>query len=120
MSPRRRSLFSILLLAPVLLSACSHLGPPVETARTLSTSGETRVGPTQGALVVVGGGTIGNDIITRFVQLAGGPKDARIVVIPTAVGDSAYPQDWVGAVMFRGVGVKHLTILHAATQAEAD
>src|SRR5262245_33856280 len=29
-------------------------------------------------------------------------------------------QDWVGAVMFRGVGVKHLTILHAATQAEAD
>ncbi len=44
--------------------------------------GETKV--SLGALVIVGGGSMPEDVVARFVELAGG-KDARIVVLPTAV-----------------------------------
>jgi cyanophycinase len=37
-----------------------------------------------GSLVIVGGGGMPDDVVARFVELAGGP-DARIVVLPTAV-----------------------------------
>ena len=110
------------LLAAVALGACNsarQLAQPVPPAATEPES-ETHVGPPQGALVVVGGGQIGSDIVNRFVQLAGGPRVARIVVIPTAVGDSTYGQDWAGAQMFRSAGVKNLTILHASTREVAD
>ena len=40
-------------------------------------------GPATGALVIVGGGRVGPDILTRFFNLAGG-RDATLVVIPTA------------------------------------
>jgi cyanophycinase len=40
-------------------------------------------GPSQGNLIVVGGGRLGPEIIKRFVDLAGGP-DAPVVMIPTA------------------------------------
>jgi hypothetical protein len=73
-----------MLMIPALLFACNP------QRRVPSVAGptpvrETRVGPAQGALVIVGGGEIGSDIINRFVRLAGGPREARIVVIPTAV-----------------------------------
>ena len=44
-------------------------------------------GPRPGALVVVGGGALPDAIADRFLELAGG-KDARIVVIPTAIEKS--------------------------------
>lgn len=37
-----------------------------------------------GALVIVGGGSMPKDVVDRFIELAGG-RDARIVVLPTAV-----------------------------------
>ncbi|MEZ6039936.1 MAG: cyanophycinase [Planctomycetaceae bacterium] len=49
--------------------------------------GLPRLGPPQvkeGALVIVGGGSMPPDIVNRFIELAGG-KDAKIVVLPTAV-----------------------------------
>ena len=54
---------------------------------------EARVGPARGSLVVVGGGQMGPEIVSRFIELSGG-KDAPIVVIPTAGGeaDSLYTQ----------------------------
>jgi cyanophycinase len=117
----RQTLLVVALLGGSALGACNsahhfaqHRLPLVTEAES-----ETRVGPPQGALVVVGGGQIGSDIVNRFVQLAGGAR-ARIVVIPTAVGDSIYGQDWAGALMFRRAGVKNLTILHAPTRAVAD
>ena len=52
-------------------------------------------GPDRGALVIVGGGRVGPEILTRFFDLAGG-RDAPLVVIPTANGAESYPADWSG------------------------
>ena len=41
------------------------------------------VGPSQGALVIVGGAMKDPAIMERFIELAGGPE-APIVIIPTA------------------------------------
>jgi cyanophycinase len=49
---------------------------------------EAFVGPEKGTLLIVGGGRLGPDILSKFIELAGGTK-ARIVLIPTADEDSA-------------------------------
>jgi cyanophycinase len=50
-------------------------------------TGDLHYGPTNGSLVIVGGGPwSGTGIIERFVNLAGG-ANARIVVVPTANGN---------------------------------
>ena len=49
--------------------------------------GEPVLGPPElksGSLVIVGGGSMPKDVVDRFIELAGG-RDARIVVLPTAV-----------------------------------
>ncbi len=46
------------------------------------TSGSPNV--PSGSLVIVGGGAMSDDIVDRFLQLAGGPA-ARLVILPTAI-----------------------------------
>jgi len=93
----------------------THAGTVLESAR-----GPTVVGPSRGAMVLVGGGRIGPEIIDRFIALAGGPEKARIVVIPTAGEGEAFPQDWSGTRVFRNAGVKHITVLHTRDRRVAD
>ena len=76
-------------------------------------------GPEKGALIIAGGGRLGDDIITRFIELAGGPE-ARIVYIPTAGGRKSYDQDFRGADIFRKAGASNITILHTYDRAEAN
>ena len=76
-------------------------------------------GPERGALVIVGGGRVGADILTRFFDLAGG-RDAPLVVIPTANGAESYPDDWSGLKMFKDFGATRITILHTNDRAVAD
>jgi len=74
-----------------------------------------------GSLLLVGGGPSQDDISAEFRRLAGGDK-ARIVVIPTAaidpgvdVADFLQPNRWAP-----GLGVTHVTVIHATSRAEAD
>src|SRR5262249_42138401 len=76
-------------------------------------------GPEHGALVIVAGGRVGADILTRFFDLAGG-RDAPLVVIPTANGADSYPPDWAGLKMFKDFGASNVTLLHTADRKEAD
>jgi len=76
-------------------------------------------GPEHGALVIVGGGRVGPEILTRFFDLAGG-RDAPLVVIPTANGAESYPDDWQGLKMFKEFGVTHITVLHTTDRKIAD
>src|SRR5688572_30255411 len=69
------------------------------------------VGPSKGTLFIVGGGIRDISILTRFVELAGGP-DAPIVVVPTAGGLQEYDQYWSGLEKFRAAGARNLTVLH--------
>lgn len=75
------------------------------------------VGPSKGALVVVGGGTVGDEILQRFIALAGG-KDAPVVVIPTA-GEDGSPMTAAESVPAKA-GMRHVTVLHTRDRAVAD
>jgi cyanophycinase len=76
-------------------------------------------GPERGALVIVGGGKVGPEILGRLFDLAGG-KDAPLVVIPTASGADDYPADWSGLKMFKDFGVTNITLLHTKDRKVAD
>src|SRR5712691_2669061 len=76
-------------------------------------------GPQRGALVIVGGGKVGRDILGRLFDLAGG-KDAPLVVIPTANGQDEYPADWSGQKVFKDFGGTSITVLHTRDRAVAD
>lgn len=76
-------------------------------------------GPEHGTLVIVGGGKVGPDILTRMFDLGGG-KQAPIVVIPTAGGADDYPADWRGLRMFKEFGASAITLLHTNDRTVAD
>jgi cyanophycinase len=112
----------VLTLALLAVSATAAGCTPTQRTATASpaaiASGPV-VGPANGTLIVAGGGSLGHEIVQRFLELAGGP-DASIVVIPTAGGDTAYAQDWGGADLLRRAGARRVTILHTLDRGEAD
>ncbi len=93
----------------LLLSALLFLAPAL---------GAQQVGPAAGALVIMGGGPGGRDVLERFVELAGGPS-AHIVVIPTAGGGEDYDANWPGLDRLREVGATNLTVIHTYDPAVA-
>jgi cyanophycinase len=76
-------------------------------------------GPERGSLVIVGGGRVGPEILTRFFDLAGG-RDAPLVVVPTANGADTYPDNWSGLKMFTDFGATRVTLLHTNDRKVAD
>src|SRR5690349_8908233 len=78
-----------------------------------------RVGPERGAVLVVGGGSLGPEVLGKFIELAGGP-DALIVDVPTAGGDSVYPADWQGTRSLKAAGARHVVVLHTTDRKLAD
>jgi cyanophycinase len=81
--------------------------------------GQPKVGPPSGSLVVVGGGTIAPDILTKFIDLAGG-QDAPIVFVPTANGLDPQPATLAEANILRKAGATNITILHTIDRKTAD
>ncbi|MBD3856099.1 MAG: cyanophycinase [Acidobacteria bacterium] len=77
------------------------------------------IGPTNGSLVVAGGGVKDPAIYERFVSLAGGPE-APIVVIPTAGSGETYGDFWPGLQRLREAGAVNLKVLHTRDPQEAD
>src|SRR5947207_487848 len=78
-----------------------------------------KVGPPRGTVLVVGGGSLGPEVLGKFIELAGGP-DALIVDVPTAGGDSVYPADWPGTHSLKAAGAKHVVVLHTIDKKLAD
>lgn len=77
------------------------------------------IGPSNGSLVIIGGGLRDEAILKRFFELAGG-LEAPVVVIPTAGGGEDYGPDWPGLRPFRRVGATNLTLLHTRDRQTAD
>jgi cyanophycinase len=108
---------TLALLAAMTLSALPALtGMPLSAALHAA---PTVRGPEHGALVIVGGGRVGPEILTRFFDLAGG-RNAPLVVIPTANGADSYPDDWPGLTMFKDFGATNITVLHTTDRKVAD
>lgn len=76
-------------------------------------------GPESGSLVIAGGGRIGDDILLKFIELAGG-MEAPLIVIPTAAGRDSYDQDANVAKGFRRLGAQDVTVMHTDDPKEAD
>lgn len=110
------------VLALVLLAGTSA---PFLPSRTLGqppvTVGLPEVArPIQGSLVICGGATLPNQVIQRFVELAGGPE-ARLVVIPTATAAAENPGELERRIaIWRAQPVKDLKILHTRSRETAD
>jgi cyanophycinase len=81
---------------------------------------QTATGPTRGALVIVGGGSLPDSgILERFIDLAGG-GDQLIVVVPTAGEDDAYDESWDGLRQLRDAGARRIRVLHTRERKVAD
>lgn len=75
------------------------------------------VGPEKGHLVIVGGGKLSDDIILKFIDLAGG-MEAHIVIVPTAGGGLTYDDKVKN--LFSSRGATNVTVLHTVDSAIAD
>jgi cyanophycinase len=78
-----------------------------------------RVGPANGSLLAVGGGTLGPAIVQRFLQLAGG-VEARMVIIPTADTRDQFDDAWVRGHFLARAGARNLTVRHTRDRGQAD
>ncbi|HVT37599.1 MAG TPA: cyanophycinase, partial [Gemmatimonadaceae bacterium] len=112
---RVRSSSAALVVSALLVASCTTSRPEHSAPIT----NRTVVGPANGAVMVVGGGTMGPELYTKFIELAGGP-DALIVDVPTAGGNATYPADWQGGRGFKAAGAKHVVVLHTIDRKVAD
>jgi cyanophycinase len=71
-----------------------------------------------GHLLIVGGGPIPPEISRRFVDLAGGPGKARIVVFPMASGDSDAGIEMTGDLERLGARAERIVLDHAQADTE--
>lgn len=77
------------------------------------------VGPRRGAILAGGGGDLGDDIYSSFIQMAGGPE-AKIVLIPTAGSRYGSHDGWTAIEELRKAGAERLEVLHTRSRDIAD
>ena len=93
---------------------CALVAPALAAAQS-----RTTVGPSRGTVIVVGGGSMGPEIYSAFIEAAGGP-DALIIDVPTAGGDTAYGQNAPGTRGWKQAGAKNVYVLHTKDKRLAD
>ncbi len=76
-------------------------------------------GPANGSLVVIGGGRIGPELVSKMIELAGGP-DQPWVIIPTAGDAEEYDGKTVENSLFAKAGLRDVTLLHTRDRRIAD
>jgi cyanophycinase len=72
-----------------------------------------------GALVIVGGGSMPEGLMARFVELAGGAEHARLVYVPCVEEDEA-PKDAGLIESWARMGVQQTAMLHTKDRRQAD
>ena len=88
-------------------------------AVSVSAAQTPKIGPAKGAVMVVGGGSIGKDIYSRFIELAGGP-DALIIDVPTAGGNEKYGAETPASRSLKAAGARNVVVLHTIDRTVAD
>lgn len=71
----------------------------------------TTIGPSNGTLIIVGGGDLSESLIKSFIQIGGG-LDAPMVIIPTAGGQDNYDDNFGMAGMLKKIGATNVKVLH--------
>jgi cyanophycinase len=75
------------------------------------------VGPENGTLIIAGGGKLSDDILSTFIEAAGG-IEAPILVIPTALGLTTYEEK--EGDFLRRLGAKNVKVWHTDYKSMAD
>lgn len=123
MNPRHESRLltgrSGIVLSSVQVLACVLVCLLGEASHAAPAGADPVVGPTNGTLVVVGGGARSDLIYRRFIELAGGPS-SLIVVIPTANDAEKFDDASSGMRTLRQMGATNLVLLHTRSRTEAD
>ncbi len=76
-------------------------------------------GPEKGALVIVGGGRMGREIIDEFIARAGG-IDSPFVILPTALEGEDWGAEYVADSFLARAGAKDITVVHTRDILVAD
>src|SRR6185295_9123183 len=111
MSRLRRALVACAILPAIVHAQASPKRP--------GSNGQTKVGPARGTVIVVGGGGMGPEIYSRFIEAAGGP-DALIIDVPNAGGADSYGQDAAGTRGWKAAGAKNVYVLFTKDRKIAD
>jgi cyanophycinase len=80
---------------------------------------EPKIGPSNGSLLIHGGGRLGRETVQEFIRLAGG-VEANFVIIPTAEPGEDWGDDYVANSFLVRSGAKHVTVVHTRDRAVAD
>lgn len=96
-----------LLCASALAALVACASTPPTQARTIG-----------GHLLIVGGGPIPPEFSRRFVELAGGPGKARIVVFPMASGDADAGIEMTGDFEKLGASAERIVLDHVQADTE--
>jgi cyanophycinase len=74
----------------------------------------------KGSLVIVGGGILPESVRDRFLELAGGKKSAKLVVIPTASALADRTQNYKSYAYWRAQGVGSVSMLNTLDPKKAN
>lgn len=92
---------------------------PATTGDKAATQRAETIGPANGTLIAVGGGSLGPEIVGRFIELAGG-KNAAIVYVPTAFPGELEGRSFGMVRMLEAAGCRDVTVLHTRDPKVAD
>ncbi|MDR2756250.1 MAG: cyanophycinase [Planctomycetaceae bacterium] len=81
---------------------------------------ETRHGPENGALVIIGGGGVTPEIWDKILELAGGKERAKFVVVTNAGGDGLNTRSGTARSLKEKIGEENVRILDLKTIHEAN
>src|SRR5205809_7068994 len=101
------------------MSLKSKLAILILAVPALAASGQPKVGPAKGTVMVIGGRSIGIDVMSRFIAAAGGP-DALIIDVPTAGGNDKYGAETATSRSLKAAGAKNVLVLHTIDRTVAD
>ena len=74
---------------------------------------QNSIGPDKGSLIIIGGGNVGDVIWAKFIELAGGAANARIIIVTTADDDSSISKGLsVEKEALQKAGVQQISFLH--------
>ena len=94
---------TVIDLTSLRRAAIARAGPQFPATRTSTPQVD------HGALLIIGGGGVTDDMIASFVESAGG-EDAHLVVLPTAIDDRAARQSGIPSFL-ESQRVKSITVL---------
>src|SRR5699024_4686758 len=107
-----KNIQSFLLATALLFAAHTGFSQKTPAVRT--------VGPEKGSLLIVGGGKVGPEIWSKFIELAGG-ESANIIIIPTAGDDSTINRGiFKEKELLESLGLQTVSVLHTRNPREAD